>query len=196
MRRMHRIVLLIAGLLALAPVLAGCADFDMDKLDVFDLNEKKKLPGERKEVFPDGVPGVTQGIPPEYLKGNQQQADTALTPDAAAPPPAGANPPPASKDRGDRAGGEPKPKPKAQAEAARRRSRRPPSVTVQPAATGSRQRQQKLAPWPGTAPRQQPAARAKQRSVAERAAAARHVLALILLARLASSRQSGTETAQ
>jgi hypothetical protein len=93
---MYRTVL-IDGLLALTPVLAGCADFDMDSLDIFNLNQKKKLPGERKEVFPDGVPGVTQGIPPEYLKGNQQQADTALTPDAAAAPPAGANPPPAAK---------------------------------------------------------------------------------------------------
>ena len=58
MRRMHRIVLL-AGLIALAPVLAGCENFDMDSLDVFHLNDKKKLPGERKEVFPEGVPGVT-----------------------------------------------------------------------------------------------------------------------------------------
>ena len=48
MRRMHRIVLL-AGLVALAPVLAGCEDFDMDKFDVFGLNDKKKLPGERKD---------------------------------------------------------------------------------------------------------------------------------------------------
>ena len=77
MRRMHRIVLL-AGLVALAPVLAGCEDFDMDKLDVFHLNEKKKLPGERKALFPEGVPGVTQGIPPEYLKGNQPPPDAAL----------------------------------------------------------------------------------------------------------------------
>ena len=83
MRRMHRIVL-FAGLVALAPVLAGCENFDMDSLDVFHLNDKKKLPGERKEVFPEGVPGVSQGIPPEYLKGNQQQADTALAPDGAA----------------------------------------------------------------------------------------------------------------
>src|ERR1700680_794120 len=79
MRRMHRIVLLV-GLLA--PVLAGCADFDMDKLDIFGLNEKKKLPGERKDVFPEGVPGVTQGVPPEYIKGNRPQADAAQTPEA------------------------------------------------------------------------------------------------------------------
>ena len=100
MRRKYHTALM-AGLMVLAPVLAGCADFDMDSLDIFHLNEKKKLPGERKEVFPGGVPGVTQGIPPEYLKGNQQQADTAQAPapdgaaalapgDKAAPPAAAA----------------------------------------------------------------------------------------------------------
>src|SRR4029078_3513424 len=51
--------------------LAGCSGgFDMDKLDIFGLSEKKKLPGERKDLFPGGVPGVTQGIPPEYIQGN------------------------------------------------------------------------------------------------------------------------------
>jgi len=129
MHRMYRTVL-IAGLLALTPVLAGCADFDMDSLDIFNLNQKKKLPGERKEVFPGGVPGVTQGIPPEYLKGNQQQADTALTPDAAAPPPAGANPPQAPKTAAIEPQGEPKPKAKPKPRAAKPA---PTRVTVQPA---------------------------------------------------------------
>src|SRR5512135_493843 len=78
MRRIQRIVL-VAAMVAIAPVLAGCENFDMDKLDVFGLNEKKKLPGERKPVFPEGVPGVSQGIPPEYLKGNQPPPETAQT---------------------------------------------------------------------------------------------------------------------
>src|SRR5271169_5756133 len=76
MCRIHRNILL-AGLLALAPVLAGCENFDMDKLDVFGLNQKKKLPGERRPVFPEGVPGVTQGIPPEFVKRDQPPPDTA-----------------------------------------------------------------------------------------------------------------------
>ena len=76
MRRMHRIVLLV-GLAALAPALVGCENFDLDKLDVFGLGDKKKLPGDRKAVFPEGVPGVSQGIPPEYIKGNQPPPDTA-----------------------------------------------------------------------------------------------------------------------
>jgi hypothetical protein len=70
MRRTQRIVLLITLALA-APVLAGCANFDPDSLDIFGLNEKKKLPGDRRAVFPEGVPGVSQGIPPEYLKGRR-----------------------------------------------------------------------------------------------------------------------------
>jgi hypothetical protein len=76
MRRTKRIVFLIMLALAM-PVLAGCSNFDPDSLDVFGLNEKKKLPGERRAVFPEGVPGVSQGIPPEYLKGNQPPPETA-----------------------------------------------------------------------------------------------------------------------
>ena len=80
MRRMQRIVLLTT-LAVIMPVLAGCADFDMDKLDVFHLNEKKKLPGDRQPLFPEGVPGVSQGVPQEYYKGNQQPtSDAALLP--------------------------------------------------------------------------------------------------------------------
>jgi hypothetical protein len=59
---------------------AGC-----DTLDNFDmdfLNTKKKLPGDRKPVFPEGVPGVVQGVPPEYTKGYDEKAAQA-TPDAA-----------------------------------------------------------------------------------------------------------------
>ena len=77
MRAVRRIVML-AVLAAFTSALTACSDFDPEKLDVFGLNEKKKLPGERKELFPGGVPGVTQGIPPEYVKGNQPPPDTAL----------------------------------------------------------------------------------------------------------------------
>ena len=121
MRRMHRIVLLV-GLVALAPVLAGCEDFDMDKFDVFHLNEKKKLPGERKDVFPEGVPGVTQGIPPEYMKGNQPQPDAAQAPApaaaAATPSDKTAAPAPSAKTAAIEPAAEPKLETEAQAEAA------------------------------------------------------------------------------
>ena len=160
MRRIHRIVLL-AGLVALAPVLAGCEDFDMDKFDFFDLNDKKKLPGERKELFPKGVPGVTQGIPPEYLKGNQPPPDTAQAPrpdaTAAATAPDGkpAAAAPSAKTAAIEPAAEPKPKakPKRKPQTAARPAKQD---TGQPAAQGQSNGPQQLEPWPGTAP-QQPA---------------------------------------
>lgn len=51
MRTIHRVALLTV-LATFVPALAACSGgFDPDKLDVFGLSEKKKLPGERKEVF-------------------------------------------------------------------------------------------------------------------------------------------------
>jgi hypothetical protein len=159
MRRKYRTVLM-AGLMVLAPVLAGCSDFDMDSLDFLHLNEKKKLPGERKEVFPGGVPGVTQGIPPEYLKGNQQQADTALAPDAAAAPAPGdkaAPPAAAAKTAAIEPAQQPKVKPKPKRKPKPVAAKQAPTrVTVQPAAQSQGGGEQKLEPWPGAAP-QQPA---------------------------------------
>lgn len=133
--RMRRVVLLVS-LLAIGPVLANCSNFDPDSLDVFGLNEKKKLPGERKDLFPNGVPGVTQGIPPEYLRSNQQQADTAQ----AAPAQANAAAAPPAEEA--------KPKPKAKPRP--RTASRPTRVTVQPAA-----QQQQPAPWPEPQQQQQ-----------------------------------------
>lgn len=78
MRRLPRIALLVA-LVAITPVLAGCENFDPDSLDPFGLNAKKKLPGKRELLFPTGVPGVTQGIPPEYKTGYKPAVDDDLT---------------------------------------------------------------------------------------------------------------------
>ena len=149
MRRIHRIVLL-ATFVAIMPVLAGCADFDMDKLDVFGLGEKKKLPGDRKPLFPEGVPGVTQGIPQEYMKGNQPPADAALAapvePVAAAPaaePQQKAAAEPAEK---------PKPKPKRASTAKPKNSAA--TAPVQQAAPATQQQQpsqQAQTPWPAPA---------------------------------------------
>jgi hypothetical protein len=161
MRRMHRIVLLV-GLVALAPVLAGCEDFDMDKFDFLHLNEKKKLPGERKDLFPQGVPGVSQGIPPEYMKGNQPQPETAQAP-AAEPAGAAAATPrdktaataPSAKTAAIEPAAEPKAKPKRKPKP--RAATRPPTQVIgQTAAQGQGSGQQQMAPWPGTTP-QQPA---------------------------------------
>jgi hypothetical protein len=40
------------------------------------LDTKKKLPGDRKPVFPEGVPGVQQGVPPELQRGYKEPEPT------------------------------------------------------------------------------------------------------------------------
>lgn len=137
MRTIHRVMLLTI-LATFAPALTACSDFDLDKLDVFGLNEKKKLPGERKEVFPGGVPGVTQGIPPEFVKGNQPLPETAQT----AAPTTEADKKTAAVEP------EPKPKPKPKRPPKPRTASQPTQFTVQPAP------QQQPPPWPQA---QQPA---------------------------------------
>ncbi|MGE3148234.1 MAG: hypothetical protein AB7K04_04130 [Pseudorhodoplanes sp.] len=128
MRRLPLIALALVGF-----ALAGCADFDMP--DFF--GSKKPLPGERKLVFPEGVPGVTQGIPPEYRKGAHQQMMDAQA--AAAAPEAEAKPEPPPK---------PKPKPKP------RRAAAPPPSQPSPNQPAPRAQQGNAAPaWP-SAPQQ------------------------------------------
>jgi hypothetical protein len=159
MRRMHRLAVFAALLLA-APALSGCTNFDPDKLDVFGLNEKKKLPGERKALFPEGVPCVAQGVPPEYLKGNQPppeavSAETTLPPgskvnpgdqDASAAP----KPGPEAKTAAVEPAETPKPKPKRRPKPVTAQQHAPAQVTIQPAEQGQPQQ----SPWP--AQNQQP----------------------------------------
>src|ERR1700731_3331363 len=74
MRRLQRLVS-ASVLIALSGALAGCGSMsNWDPMDMLDfLDTKKKLPGDRKPVFPEGVPGVEQGVPKELYKGNAQQ---------------------------------------------------------------------------------------------------------------------------
>jgi hypothetical protein len=77
MRRLITFAALAVGL-----VLAGCDSFDpIDKFQDMDIMGSAKPPirGERREVFPSGVPGVAQGVPPDLVKGYQ--------PPVEAPPP-------------------------------------------------------------------------------------------------------------
>jgi hypothetical protein len=74
MRRPQRLIAATI-LIALTSALAGCSSMgSFDPTDMLDfLDTKKKLPGERKPVFPDGVPGLEQGVPKELYKGSRQQ---------------------------------------------------------------------------------------------------------------------------
>src|SRR5262245_58692654 len=100
MNRTARIVV-TATALSLGLLLAGCENFDPTAIfDAEIFNTKKKLPGERKPVFPEGTPGVAKGVPPELVKGYQPPAEEPQQ--AAVPEP---NPEPKAEAK-------PKPKPK------------------------------------------------------------------------------------
>lgn len=90
MRRLQRLIA-ASVLVALSSALAGCGSMgNFDPSDLLDwLDTKKKLPGERKPVFPEGVPGLEQGVPKDLYKGSRQIDDQ--TPQVAAAP---AAPPP------------------------------------------------------------------------------------------------------
>jgi hypothetical protein len=111
MRRPQRLIA-TALLVAFAGALGGCSSGfggGFDPTDMLDwLDTKKKLPGERKPVFPQGVPGMDQGVPKELYKNNverqQREIEQQNAAVANAPPPQGQpqaqqplEPPPGSK---------------------------------------------------------------------------------------------------
>jgi hypothetical protein len=85
-------LLAAAFALCLAAPLGGCGSLSApswDPTDLLDfLDTKKRTPGERKPVFPEGVPGISQGVPKELVRGSpESQASTGAQAAAAAAPP-------------------------------------------------------------------------------------------------------------
>jgi hypothetical protein len=127
MNRFARVAL-TASALSLALVLAGCESFDPTAIfDAEIFNTKKKLPGDRRAVFPEGTPGVPQGVPQELVKG--YQAPEEPQPAAAAPVEA-----------------KPKPKPKPRVVAKPKEESTPTAVTVHPSQAQSQPQSQTQ--WP------------------------------------------------
>jgi hypothetical protein len=93
MDRLPRVIA-FASLAAIALALGGCG-FDTSRIDPTDLldnvfaDQKKPLQGDRKPMFPQGTPGVQQGVPPELVKGYQPPPEP--------PPPEDQPPAPKSK---------------------------------------------------------------------------------------------------
>ena len=85
MRPLQRLIS-VAVLLSLSSALAGCGGGGLGNFDPTDLldflDTKKKLPGERKPVFPEGVPCLQPGVPKDLYKGAQAEPEP-----PAAPPP-------------------------------------------------------------------------------------------------------------
>jgi hypothetical protein len=166
-----------AVVIALSGALGGCSSgiSNWDPTDLLDfLDTKKKLPGERKPVFPGGVPGLEQGVPKDLYKGaNQQQevpAAAAVQPEEprqktaakskgkgkqpnAAPAQDAAQAPDgeaAPEEEGSTAAAPPAPKPK---KIVRRRTTAPPPDAAAPqAAQPAAQPQQAGSPFPAPMP--------------------------------------------
>ncbi|MDB5627875.1 MAG: hypothetical protein JWQ51_215 [Tardiphaga sp.] len=81
MRRAQRLIAATV-LIALSGCLAGCGGGSgFDPTDMLDfLDTKKKLPGERKPVFPEGVPGLQQGVPKELYRGAKAEPAPEIAP--------------------------------------------------------------------------------------------------------------------
>ena len=147
MNRLARIGFTVLTL-SLPLALAGCEGFDPTSImDQDFFNTKKRLPGERKAVFPEGTPGVTQGVPKELVKGYQSSDRAEQTPPTAQADPAESKPKP-----------KPKPKVVAKPKEEPKEESRPTAVTVRPAQTQLPQAQSQVQ-WPDPPPtQQQPAA--------------------------------------
>ena len=141
--RVARGLVLTLLLAPLGGVLAGC-----DSLDTFQIfDTKKKLPGVREPVFPNGVPGVTQGIPPELMKGYQEQQQ-------AVDPAATAAQETAEKEAKPEPKAKAKPKPKKVAQP-RAPAVQPEAAQPQPAPSFQQAPPPQQAPWPGSQPQAQ-----------------------------------------
>jgi hypothetical protein len=147
MNRLARMVT-VAATLSLPLLLADCSSFDpTDIMDGIFASQKKPLPGDRKPLFPSGTPGVTQGLPPELVKGYQPPPQADATQDAQAAPPEKPKP-------------KPKPKPKVVAAPPTNQSAQPTAMSA-PAAT----RPAASSPWPDPPPTRQTAAPATGGSI-------------------------------
>jgi hypothetical protein len=139
MRAYHRGIV-VAVVIALGLGVAGCESLpDFENM----FNTKKRLPGERKEVFPGGVPGVTQGVPPELMKGNQAAVSVDGATPAAATAEVQAAPPPEK----------PKPAPKKRVAA---KPKPAPAAPAEPPAQQSQQSQPASGAWPAPAAQSKP----------------------------------------
>lgn len=94
--RFSQRVIAMTLLAVISTTLGACSGGNFDPTDMMDwFDTKKKIPGDRRPVFPEGVPGVEQGVPKDLYKGAASQNQP---PVAEAAPPAPA-PAPKAKHR-------------------------------------------------------------------------------------------------
>ena len=118
--RLNPVRLVLAVTVIAGPLLSACSSATMDSLDPSEwFDAKKKLAGERKDVFPDGVPGVTTGVPAELVKGYREPEGGRVDP---------------AKEAAEAAADTPKPAPQRTAQKPKKRQPDP-SVTAMPASS-------------------------------------------------------------
>jgi hypothetical protein len=143
----HALAAIVVATFALP--LGGCVNFDpQDWLAGDWFGNKKPLPGERRELFPGGVPGVARGVPADLIKGNQAAAlQEQEAEEAKVEVPEQPKAKPKAKPK-------PKPKPRVAQETADPEPR-PTPVTVRPQAQPQRQ-QSPGVQWPDPPGAQRP----------------------------------------
>src|SRR5499427_9707115 len=167
MNRFARIGFAVLAL-SLGVLLAGCEGFDPTSfMDSDFFNTKKRLPGERKPVFPEGTPGVTQGVPKELVKGYESAGSAQDSKAQESQPTAQAQP--AEPTPEAKAEAKPKPKPKPKVVAKPKDESGPTAITIRPSQEQSQAQSQSEAQsqpqaqsqsqpqWPDPPPMQRPA---------------------------------------
>jgi hypothetical protein len=145
--RSARCLILVAVLALVGPVLSACESFE-SITESWD--SKKKLTGERKPVFPDGVPGVSTGVPAELVKG-YREPEGGLTDPAKVAAEAAADTaakPKPQRTASNKPVSKPKPKPK-KTDDASAQQQQPAQAATAPWPSQPAQQQQQ-APWPGS----------------------------------------------
>jgi hypothetical protein len=143
MNRLARTVTL-ASTLSFVLLLSNCSSYDPSDLMDMLTPAKKPLPGDRKPLFPSGTPGVSQGLPPELVKGYQPRPPTEVAQDAQAAP--------------DQPKPKPKPKPKVAAAPPANPARSSSTATPAPAPASTGASASQSSPWPDPPPTRQSAA--------------------------------------
>ncbi len=101
----------VGSALALVLVIAACTPGgNFDPTELVNLDTKKKIPGEREPLFPNGVPGAETGVPPDLVKGYQPAPEAPSVADA--PPPAAVAAAAGAVEPAAKPKAKPKPKPK------------------------------------------------------------------------------------
>ena len=145
------LIVRVGSAFAFVLVLAACTPGgNFDPTEWVNLDTKKKIPGDREPLFPNGVPGTETGVPPDLVKGYQPPPEAPSVADA--PPPAAVaaavgavepKPKPKAKSK-------PKPKPKVASAPLR------PGSTIRPGTPSPRRRRRRIGRRPTSKPRRRP----------------------------------------